>query len=63
MPIYTYKCRSCGETYDRHHGFDEKVTDLCDCGSDLRRVFNPAGVSFKGSGFHYTDSRDAGKED
>ena len=63
MPIYTYKCNTCSRTYDRHHGFDEQVTDLCECGEGLRRVFNPAGISFKGSGFHHTDSRDAGKED
>lgn len=57
MPIYTYKCKSCGKTFDRHHGFDEQVTDLCDCGSDLRRVFNPGGVSFRGNGFYKTDSQ------
>lgn len=63
MPVYTYKCRSCSSEHDRHHGFDMQVTDLCDCGGDLRRVFNPAGVSFNGEGFYRNDSRQQGKED
>lgn len=63
MPIYTYKCKNCGTLQDRHHGFDSMVTDLCACSGELRRVFNPAGVSFKGDGFYRTDSRNDGKED
>ena len=30
------------------------------CGGELRRVFFPAGIIFKGSGFYKTDSRSAG---
>ena len=31
------------------------------CGGQLRRVFFPAGIIFKGSGFYKTDSRSAGQ--
>lgn len=32
------------------------------CGGTLARVFNPAGIVFKGSGFYITDSRKGGSE-
>ena len=41
------------------HGFKESDSDPCPaCGaSRLKRIFNPAGIVFKGSGFYVTDSR------
>ncbi len=59
MPLYEYKCRACGAVTDIRHGFEESVSSPCpSCGSDqLSRVFNPAGIVFKGSGFYVTDSR------
>jgi predicted nucleic acid-binding Zn ribbon protein len=40
------------------HGFKETHTDPCpSCGGPLARVFNPAGIVFKGSGFYINDSR------
>ena len=39
----------------------ESGPERCErCGGDLRRVFFPAGIIFKGSGFYKTDSRSAG---
>jgi putative FmdB family regulatory protein len=58
MPLYDYKCTQCGKTYEIRHGFDETHTEACaSCGSALARVFNPAPIVFKGSGFYVTDSR------
>lgn len=59
MPLYDYQCRACQKVTEVRHGFKETFTGTCpDCGaSDLARVFNPAPILFKGSGFYVTDSR------
>lgn len=60
MPLYDYKCTQCGALTEVRHGFDEAFAERCAaCGSELRRVFNPAPILFKGSGFYVTDSRKA----
>ncbi len=58
MPTYEYKCCSCGRRFEVFHGVDESVESCEACGArDVRRVFHPVGVIFKGSGFYVTDSR------
>lgn len=58
MPLYDYKCQSCGKVAEVRHGFNEAYTEPCAaCGGKLARVFNPAPIVFKGSGFYVTDSR------
>ncbi len=58
MPLYDYRCSACGAVREVRHGFDERVSDPCAaCGGELVRVFNPAPILFKGSGFYVTDSR------
>jgi putative FmdB family regulatory protein len=61
MPLYDYACTKCGRVREVRHGFGESYDAPCEaCGGALRRVFNPAPVLFKGSGFYVTDSRRAG---
>lgn len=56
MPVYEYRCRSCGKTHEIQHGFhDTRPTECPSCGGELVRVFHPIGLVFKGSGFHKTD--------
>jgi putative FmdB family regulatory protein len=59
MPLYDYQCRACSKVIEVRHGFRETYDGTCPaCGADdLARVFNPAGIVFKGSGFYVTDSR------
>lgn len=57
MPIYTVKCRDCGEYENIHRNFYQDHIDRCECGGDRRKVFNIAGVSFKENGFYRTDSQ------
>ena len=60
MPLYDYKCTVCGKVSEVRHGFNERHSDPCPaCGGALARVFNPAPIVFKGSGFYVTDSRKA----
>jgi putative FmdB family regulatory protein len=61
MPVYQYRCKTCGKTHDIEHGFhDERPTKCPSCGGQLVRVFHPVGVVFKGSGFHKNDYTSSG---
>jgi putative FmdB family regulatory protein len=58
MPTYTYQCDSCGNGFEAVQRFaDEPLTECPECGSRIRRVIQPVGVVFKGSGWYITDSR------
>ncbi|MDP9241817.1 MAG: FmdB family transcriptional regulator [Actinomycetota bacterium] len=58
MPTYEYACTKCGqhvEVFQRVS--DDPLTTCGVCGGKLRKVFHPAGILFKGSGFYSTDNR------
>lgn len=59
MPIYTYRCESCGVNFDRRQKFSEQPLTRCpECGKkSLHKVYAPVGIVFKGSGFYVTDHR------
>ncbi len=58
MPKYEYACKSCGEHIEVVQSFaDDPLTECPACGGQLRKVFQPVGIAFKGSGFYKTDSR------
>jgi putative FmdB family regulatory protein len=58
VPLYDYQCRQCGKVAEVRHGFNETYEEPCaECKGEMRRVFSPAGIVFKGSGFYVTDSR------
>ena len=62
MPVYEYRCKSCGKTHEIEHGFnDKRPTECSACGGELVRVFHPIGLVFKGSGFHKTDYAGSGR--
>jgi putative FmdB family regulatory protein len=61
MPTYEYACQSCGRHVEVFQKFSEDSLTTCEvCGGPLRKVFHPAGILFKGSGFYATDSRRSG---
>jgi putative FmdB family regulatory protein len=56
MPTYEYRCRDCGHTFEIVQKMsDEPLTHCPECGGELRKVFAPPAISFKGSGFYATD--------
>src|SRR6266540_5134403 len=58
MPTYEYGCTVCGQHIEVFQRFSEDALTTCGvCGGKLRKVFHPAGIVFKGSGFYATDSR------
>lgn len=62
MPTYEYACQSCGHHVEVYQRFsDAPLTECAVCGGPLRKVFHPAGILFKGSGFYATDSRSSAK--
>jgi putative FmdB family regulatory protein len=58
MPLYEYACHGCGEHLEVKQSFaDPPLTVHSDCGGELRRVLQPVGIVFKGSGWYITDNR------
>ena len=55
MPIYEYKCQQCKSVFEVTQKFSDKPLSKCECGGKVVRVFHPAGIIFKGSGFYTTD--------
>ncbi len=59
MPVYTYRCESCGVQFEKTQKFSDSPLTRCpECGKkELRKVYTPVGIVFKGSGFYSTDNR------
>jgi putative FmdB family regulatory protein len=57
MPVYTYRCDNCGVQFDKQQSFsDQPLTRCPECKKKtLKKVFQPVGIVFKGSGFYATD--------
>jgi putative FmdB family regulatory protein len=61
VPTYEYVCTSCTNRFETVQSFSDSPLEKCErCGGELRRVFHPAGILFKGSGFYSTDNRRSG---
>ena len=58
MPVYEYRCRTCDHQFEIQQSFSDDALTVCpECEGELRKVFAPVGITFKGSGFYKTDSR------
>lgn len=61
MPIYEYKCEN-GHVFDvMQRMSDDPLAECIKCGAPVRKVLQPVGISFKGSGFYSTDYSDGKK--
>ncbi|CAN5708917.1 hypothetical protein BH24ACT18_BH24ACT18_14800 [soil metagenome] len=55
MPIYEYKCEN-DHVFDVMQKMSEDTLTACiECGAPVRKILQPVGISFKGSGFYSTD--------
>jgi len=63
MPIYEYKCASCGHELEKLQRIsDERLKDCPDCGEpELHRLVSAAGFRLKGGGWYETDFKKDGK--
>lgn len=61
MPIYAYKCESCGHAKDVLQKMSDDPLTVCPhCGaSAFRKQLTAAGFQLKGSGWYATDFRGA----
>jgi putative FmdB family regulatory protein len=57
MPVYAYRCKSCGHELEEIQPMGSPPPGPCpECGGKLRRVWGQVGVRFSGWGFSKTDS-------
>ena len=60
MPIYGYRCQACDQEFEVTQRMSDPAIASCPaCHGAGTRLFFPAGIVFKGSGFYKTDSRSA----
>ena len=58
MPIYEYECEKCRRRFELFQHFSDEPVKTCpECDGSVRRVIQPVGIIFKGSGFYVTDNR------
>jgi putative FmdB family regulatory protein len=59
MPVYAYRCQSCGVQFERQQKFDDKPLTRCpECRKGtVSRILQPPAIVFKGSGWYATDHR------
>jgi putative FmdB family regulatory protein len=63
MPIYTYRCESCGVQFERQQSYSDAPLKICpECRKkSLKKVISPVGIIFKGSGFYSTDNKSSSR--
>jgi len=64
MPIYAYKCASCGHAKDVLQKISDLPLSVCPaCGAaSFAKQVTAAGFQLKGSGWYVTDFRDSNKK-
>jgi len=63
MPIYEYRCESCGHELEKLQRLSDPVLKDCpECGkARLRRLISAAGFRLKGAGWYETDFKQGNK--
>jgi putative FmdB family regulatory protein len=60
MPIYGYRCRSCGHEVEILQKMSDAPPKACAvCGGELTKMVYAAGIVYKGSGYYSTDYKSA----
>ncbi len=61
MPLYEYKCHSCGEKFEVIQKFSDTPLAVHDkCGGPVERLISPSALKFKGTGWYVTDYAGSG---
>jgi len=56
MPLYEYKCQSCGEVFEVIQKFSDTPLSLHEkCGGQVERLISTSALQFKGSGWYVND--------
>lgn len=64
MPIYEYRCESCGHELEKLQSFRDPLLVTCpSCGDDaLKRLMSQTSFMLKGEGWYVTDYKNGGKK-
>ena len=58
MPVYVYRNLNTNETFELEQRITESaLTEHPETGDPVKRLIQPVGIAFKGSGFYVNDSR------
>jgi putative FmdB family regulatory protein len=65
MPLYEYRCDSCGKTFEVMQKFSDQPRSVHEgCGGAVERLLSRSALLFKGSGWYITDyARSGAKSD
>ena len=56
MPIYEYKCNSCGKRFEKMEKFSDPPLQIHEeCGGPVERLLSAPALQFKGTGWYVTD--------
>jgi putative FmdB family regulatory protein len=56
MPIYEYKCNSCGKKFEKIEKFSAAPLEIHEgCGGPVERLISAPALQFKGTGWYVTD--------
>lgn len=66
MVIYEYLCLDCGSKYEKEGTYKELSEYVPKCpvcsSKNVRKIYYPVGIVFKGNGFYKTDNGEKNKE-
>ena len=61
MPTYQYECLECKHNFEVFQAMSDEPVKVCEkCGKPVRKLYNSAGIIFKGSGFYVNDYKQKG---
>ena len=56
MPLYEYRCKECGHTFEKIQSFSAPEEKECPvCQGEVERLISPPAIQFKGAGWYVTD--------
>ena len=55
MPNYEYQCKTCEHRFEIWQAVGEAAPPCEKCGAEVKKIFQPPRLHFKGSGFYVTD--------
>jgi len=62
VPLYEYRCKSCGHTFEKIQSFSAPEEKECPaCHGEVERLISAPAIQFKGSGWYVSDYANKGK--
>ena len=56
MPLYEYRCKSCGHQFEKIQSFSAPEEKECPvCHGEVERLLSAPAIQFKGSGWYVSD--------